>query len=113
MSTDFQIESELKRNILVMKTNGYINNTGGEKIVEEFSKYPVTELNKVVINLANSKVVNSIGISFLIEMIETINQNNCKLVFTNLDPTIEKTFSIMGLFQFADKADSVESAISS
>jgi anti-anti-sigma regulatory factor len=47
----------------------------------------------------------------LIEVIEQLNQGNGKLVFTNLDPTIEKTFSIMGLFQFADKAETVEAAL--
>ena len=69
-------------------------------------------VNKLILNLENSKVVNSIGISHLIEVIEQLNQSNGKLVFTNLDPTIEKTFSIMGLFQFADKADTVEAALS-
>ncbi len=57
--------------------------------------------------------MNSIGISHLIEVIEKLSQSDGKLVFTNLDPTIEKTFSIMGLFQFAEKADNVEAALNS
>ena len=93
----------------MIKTEGYINSSGGEKIVQEFEKHP--DVRKLILNLENSKVVNSIGISHLIEVIEKLNQTNGKLVFTNLDPTIEKTFSIMGLFQFADKADTVESAL--
>jgi anti-anti-sigma factor len=109
MSTEFNLISELHDKALVIKTEGYINNAGGEKIVREFEKH--SDINKLILNLENSKVVNSIGISHLIEVIEKLNQVNGKLVFTNLDPTIEKTFSIMGLFQFADKADSVESAL--
>ena len=111
MSTDFNLNSELQDKTLVIKTDGYINNIGGEKIVQEFAKH--TDINKLVLNLENSKVVNSIGISHLIEIIEKLNQVNGKLIFTNLDPTIEKTFSIMGLFQFAGKADNVESALKS
>ena len=111
MSTDFNLVSELQDKTLVIKTEGYINNIGGEKIVQEFDKH--TDVNKLVLNLENSKVVNSIGISHLIEIIEKLNQVNGKLVFTNLDPTIEKTFSIMGLFQFAEKANDVESALKS
>ena len=109
MSTDFNLMSELHDKTLVIKTDGYINNVGGEKIVHEFTKHK--GVNKLILNLENSKVVNSIGISHLIEVIDQLNQDNGKLVFTKLDPTIEKTFSIMGLFQFADKADSVESAL--
>jgi anti-anti-sigma regulatory factor len=44
-------------------------------------------------------------------MIEKLNETNGKLVFTNLDPTIEKTFTIMGLFQFAEKANNVDEAL--
>lgn len=109
MSTEFNLTSELHDKTLVIKTEGYINNTGGEKIVNEFEKH--SDINKLILNLENSKVVNSIGISHLIEVIERLNQTSGKLVFTNLDPTIEKTFTIMGLFQFAEKADTVESAL--
>lgn len=109
MSTEFNLISELQDKTLIIKTEGYINNTGGEKIVRELEKH--LGVNKLILNLEKSKVVNSIGISHLIEVIEKLNHVNGKLIFTNLDPTIEKTFSIMGLFQFAEKADSVESAL--
>jgi hypothetical protein len=33
------------------------------------------------------------------------------MVFTNLDSSIEKTLTIMGLFNFAEKAATVEDAI--
>ncbi|HMN49363.1 MAG TPA: STAS domain-containing protein [Ignavibacteriaceae bacterium] len=111
MSTEFNLISDLHDKTLIIKTEGYINNIGGEKIVQEFSKYP--GVSKLILNLENSKVVNSIGISHLIEVIEKLSQSDGKLVFTNLDPTIEKTFSIMGLFQFAEKADNVETALNS
>jgi len=111
MSTDFNIISEIHNNTLVMRTEGYINNVAGEKISEEFTKNFVSGINKVVMDLGKSKVVNSIGISYLIDIIEKLNEHNSKLIFTNLDPTIEKTFNIMGIFQFAQKADSVEAAL--
>lgn len=108
MSDEFDVTSEVRGNSLLLKTSGYINNTGGERIVFEFSKYPIVDLRRVVIDLENSKVINSIGISYLIEIIETVTSNNIKLFFTNLEPTIEKTFKMMGIFQFAEKAESTE-----
>ena len=69
MSTDFNLFAELHDQTLVIKTEGYINNTGGEKIVQEFAKH--SNINKLVMNLEGSKVVNSIGISHLIEIIES------------------------------------------
>lgn len=111
MSADFDIVSKIQNNVMVLITDGYINNKAGEKILEAFSKSFTEGINKVVMDLGKSKVVNSIGISYLIDIIERLSESNSELIFTNLDPTIEKTFKIMGIFQFAQKADSVESAL--
>ena len=112
MSSEFNLEAEAKENCVVIKTSGYINNVGGQRIVEEFNKHNGNGINNVILNLAQSNVVNSIGISFLIEIIEKLNQSEGKLIFTNLDPSIEKTFTIMGLFQFAKKAENIDEALS-
>ncbi len=111
MAVDFNLISELHDKTLVLRTDGYINNVGGEKIVQEFIKYFETGIDKVIIDMEKSKVVNSIGISYLIDIVEKLSEKEGRLIFTNLDATIEKTFDIMGLFQFAEKADSVESAL--
>jgi len=111
MEAEFSLTPELKNGVLIMHTSGYINNEGGEKIAEEFSKHFEKGINKVIINLEKSKVVNSIGISFLIEVIEKLNDKEGKLIFTNLEPAIEKTLTIMGLFNFAGKDETVESAL--
>ena len=108
MVKDFNLTSSIVNDILVMKTEGYINNLGGEKILEEFTPHFDNGISKLLIDIEGSKVVNSIGISFLIEIIEKLNDKGGKLYFSNLDPSIEKTFTIMGLFQFAEKVNSVE-----
>ena len=111
MNTDFTLVTELHDKTLVLKTEGYINLTAGEQIVEEFSKHFSSGINRLIMDLEKSRVVNSIGVSCLIEIVEKLIQVNGKLFFANLDPSIEKTFDLMGLFQFAQKADTVESAL--
>ena len=111
MEAEFKLTSEVHDDVLVMHTLGYVNNVGGEKIVREFDKHFDNGLKKVVINLENSKVVNSIGISFLIEVIEKLNEADGKLIFTNLESGIEKTLAIMGLFNYAGKEATVDTAL--
>lgn len=112
MNGEFSLSSELvNNNTLIMRTDGYINNIGGEKIVSEFNRHESYGINKVILDLKSSRVVNSIGVSYLIEVIELLGRTNGKMIFTNLDPTIEKTFKIMGLFQVADKAESLDAAL--
>ena len=113
MEQSFSLTSEVRDNCLVIATVGYVNNVGGEAIAKEFSRHFETGIKKVVINLAQSKVVNSVGMSFLIEIIEQLSDVDGKLVFTNLDPAVEKMLDIMGLFKFAAKEPTIDAALTS
>jgi anti-anti-sigma factor len=111
MEQAFTLTSDVRDRCLVMNTSGYVNHVGGEAIAKEFGRHFEKGTKHVVINLAQSKVVNSIGMSFLIEIIEQLEEAGGKLVFTNLDPAVEKMLSIMGLFKFAGKEATVENAL--
>ena len=111
MEQPFSLTSEVKDQCLVIATSGYVNNVGGEAIAQEFSRHFESGIKYVILNLAGSKVVNSIGMSFLIEIIEQLEEAGGKMVFTNLDPAVEKMLSIMGLFKFAGKEPTVDEAI--
>lgn len=113
MEQPFTLSSEIRNNRLIITTVGYVNNVGGEAIAGEFDRHFQKGTKEVVINLAQSKVVNSIGMSFLIEIIERLEEVNGKLVFTNLDPAVDKMLSIMGLFKFAGKQPTVDDALKS
>ncbi len=111
MEQAFSLTSELRDNRLVIATSGYVNNVGGEAIATEFNKHFANDVRQIVINLGDSKVVNSIGMSFLIEIIEKLQEVDGKVIFTNMDPAVEKMLTIMGLFEFAGKAATVEEAL--
>ena len=57
--------------------------------------------SQLLLNLTGTKIINSIGISILIEIIEKMLEIEGRLAFCALTPTIEKTFHIMGLAQYA------------
>lgn len=97
--------------LAVIYTEGYINNQGGEEIARVAYELIDKGYSKLLLNLAGTKIVNSIGISILIEIIEKMLETNGKLAFCSLTPTIEKTFHIMGLAQYAGIYSDEESAI--
>ena len=47
-----------------------------------------------LLDLENSKVVNSIGVSILIEIIEKLQEVDGRLAYCNLASIVEKTFNI-------------------
>ena len=69
-------------------------------------------INKVIlINLENTKMVNSIGVSILIEIIEDLQGVNGKIGYYNVAPIVEKTFNIMGITNYSKIYTSEEDAI--
>jgi len=111
MEQPFSLTSEVREGCLVISTNGYVNNVGGEAIAAEFQRHFADGVCNIVVNLANSRVVNSVGMSFLIEIIEQLNDSGGRMVFTNLDPSVEKMLAIMGVFNFAGKEKTVDDAL--
>lgn len=112
MSEAFDVKVEKRTGFAVLRTEGYVNNLGGEKISEKVDQLIDAGILNFIINFENSNVVNSIGISILIEVIEKLVDIGGKIYFTNLTKTISKTFSIMGLTQFAEICDTEEEAVS-
>ena len=95
----------------VLYTKGYINNVGGEEIANRAYELMDDGVRTLLLNLRETKIVNSIGISILIEIIEKMMDKGGKIAFCSLTPVIHKTFQIMGLANYAaiyaDEAEAV------
>jgi anti-anti-sigma factor len=101
MTESLNVTVERRDTVAVIYTEGYINNQGGEEIARVAYKLLDEGFKVLLLNLAGTKIVNSIGISILIEIIEKMIEIDGRLGFCCLTPTIEKTFQIMGLAQYA------------
>ena len=85
----------------VLYTKGYINNLGGEEIANRAYELMDSGVRTLLLNLRETKIVNSIGISILIEIIEKMIDRGGRIGFCCLTPVIHKTFQIMGLANYA------------
>lgn len=94
----------------VLYTRGYINNVGGEEIANRAYELMDDGVRSLLLNLRETKIVNSIGISILIEIIEKMMEREGKIGFCSLTPVIHKTFQIMGLANYAAIFPDEESA---
>jgi anti-anti-sigma factor len=101
MTETLKLTVERRDGVAVIYTEGYINNQGGEEIAAQAYDLMDEGHDRLLLNLERTKIVNSIGISILIEIIEKMLESGGRLAFCCLTPTIEKTFHIMGLAQYA------------
>ena len=63
---------ELIGDVVVIATEGYLNKDLGDEIQNAAKDHIANGINKVLINLERSNIVNSIGASILIELIEEL-----------------------------------------
>lgn len=111
MTEEFSLEHKVDGPVLVIRTRGYLNDLGAEQVDTVCSEHLKQGVKKIVINLDKSPLINSIGISILIGIIEAIEEDGGNLAFTNMTPTNRKTFEMMGLLQFAQAFDTEEQAV--
>ena len=84
----------------LLEVAGYINNEAGEAIAREARRLIEGGHAILLLDLATTRIINSIGISLLLEVLEQILEIKGTLAFCSLSPSISKTFQIMGLSQY-------------
>ena len=97
--------------IVIIETDGYLNKEGGEAIAAICYENIKAGQVKFLINMATTKVVNSIGVSILIEIIEKLQEVDGKIGYYNLAPIVSKTFNIMGLTKYSTVFSTEEEAL--
>lgn len=102
MATSFNVSTRTEDGYAVIQTDGYLNGPTAEKLAETAKNLMNKGYSTLVINLERTRLVNSIGISILIEIIEFLEEHGGALHFCHLTPVIERTFKMMGIAQHAE-----------
>ena len=102
MATSFNVNTRTEDGYAVIQTDGYLNGPTAEKLAETAKDLMNQGYSTLVINLERTRLVNSIGISILIEIIELLQEQGGIVHFCHLTPVIERTFKMMGLAQYAE-----------
>lgn len=87
--------------VAVLEVAGYINNEAGEAIAAQARRLLEAGTRSLLFDLHATRIINSIGISLLLEVLEGVLAVEGTLAFCSLSPGIAKTFQIMGLAQYA------------
>jgi anti-anti-sigma factor len=106
-----ELTTRREGDVAVITAPNYINQDGGEQISTAATALMADGCNRLVLNLAGCALANSVGISFLIEVLEANKEAGGRLAFCSGTRTIAKTLQIMGLLQTATMHDTEEEAI--
>ena len=111
MREGLSVTAEKGDGYVVVYTDGYINDIEGEKVAEECYRLLEEGCRHFILNLEKSRIISSIGISVLMEVIERVGEVQGSVSFCHLTPTIAKTFRIMRLTDASEIYEDEEEAI--
>lgn len=95
----FSVVSRLEGNTAVIYPKGYLNNLSGESLVVECGHYIGSGITKIVVNFGETDLINSIGISMLLQIIENLKNIHGTICFTNMSKFLRETFEMLGLLK--------------
>jgi anti-anti-sigma factor len=75
----------------------YLNKLTGEKIERECRRQLDAGCKELVVDFSNTEVVNSIGVSILLGVIDSASNAGAKVVFSDLNEDTVELFEMLGL----------------
>ena len=106
-----EIRSRLVDDAAVIYPGLYLNQLRGESIESQCREFLAGGVRRIVINFAETELINSIGISILLGVIETVNHAQGALVLSNLNASNRELFEMLGLMSHVEMVETEEAAL--
>lgn len=81
----------------VIYAGDYLNKLSGEQIEYECKRQIESGCKELVVNFSQTELVNSIGISILLGLIDTAANRGASVVFTDVNENTIELFDMLGL----------------
>jgi anti-anti-sigma factor len=107
-----EIGMRLVEGAAVLYPGPYLNQLRGESIERRCQELLAGGVRRIVINFAETELINSIGISILLGVIEAVNDARGRLVLSNLAQSNRELFEMLGLLSHVRIESSEEAALS-
>ena len=95
----------------IIYASDYLNKLSGERIERECRRQLESGHRAVVINFRDTELVNSIGVSILMGVIDAAEQTKARLIFCDVNSHTASLFEMLGLTRHVQIAIDEEEAL--
>ena len=106
-----EIRAKLVEDAAVIYPGPYLNQLRGEDVEIQCQEFLTSGVRRIVINFEETELINSIGISILLGVIESVNHVQGLLVLSNLNSSNRELFEMLGLMSHVEMVDTEEIAL--
>ncbi len=97
MNTNLDIPVRSEGEIATVFASDYLNKISGEKIERECKRQIDAGCTTLVVNFKDTEIVNSIGVSILLGVIDAASNNGTEVIFSEVNEDTEQLFEMLGL----------------
>src|SRR3982751_1436630 len=97
--------------VAVVYAGDYVNKLSGQRIERECLQRLERGCRALVINFRDTELVNSIGFSILLGVIDVAERHGARIAFSNVSMHTVKLFELLGLTRLVVLAESEEAAL--
>jgi anti-anti-sigma factor len=97
----------------IIYASDYLNKLSGEHIERECKRQLESGRRALVINFRDTELVNSIGVSILMGVIDAAEQSNARLIFADVNSHNAHLFEMLGLTRHVTVVKDEEEALAS
>ena len=95
------VRSERSGDIAIIFASDYLNKLSGERVERECRVHLDAGCRALVVDFKNTGLVNSIGVSIMLGVIDAAERAGAPLVFSNVNAQAAQLFEILGLTRHA------------
>jgi anti-anti-sigma factor len=109
--TGSPVRSRAVGDLAVIYAGDYLNKLSGERIERECRRQLEAGCRALIINFRETELVNSIGVSILLGVIDAAENTGAQLVFADVNQQTVKLFEMLGLTRHVALASDEEEAL--
>src|SRR3989454_12562481 len=97
----------------IIYASDYLNKLSGERVERECKRQLESGCRALVISFRDTELVNSIGVSILMGVIDAAEQARARLIFSDVDNHTANLFEMLGLTRHVTVGNDEEEALAS
>ena len=110
--TSTAVRSRCVGTTAVVYASDYLNKLSGERIERECKRQLDSGFRTLIINFRDTELVNSIGVSILVGVIDAAEQSTAQLIFADVNGHTVNLFEMLGLTRHVQIAKDESEALS-
>lgn len=93
----FEAPARSTNRTAVVYAGDYLNKLTGESVERECRKRLSEGASEIIVNFSRTELVNSIGVSILLGVIDAAESNGARVVFSGVNENTAELFEMLGL----------------